>query len=113
MDRNELTVAVAGALAGAFLLGWIFRWMFGRMNAHGPHGVAHAEMARELQAAEEARHQADLRLRESEAAAARRIATIEAELALTREAFAGARAQADEVRAAYRQAMSAGEPPRA
>ena len=60
------------------------------MNAHGPHGAAHSDMASELHAAEEARHRAELRLTEVEAAAARRVAKVEAELALTREAFAGA-----------------------
>ena len=105
MDRSELTMAVAGALVAAFLFGWIFRWVFGRMNAHGAHGAAHSDMARELHAAEEARHRAELRLAEVEAAAERRVAKLEAELALTREAFAGAQTQADEVRAAYRRAM--------
>ena len=109
MDRSELTMAVAGALVAAFLFGWIFRWVFGRMNAHGAHGAAHSDMARELHAAEEARHRAELRLGEVEAAAARRVAKVEAELALTREAFAGAKAQADEVRAAYRRAMGGAE----
>ena len=45
-----------------------------------------------------------------EAAAARRVAKLDAELALTREAFAGAQAQAEEVRAAYRRAMGGAEP---
>ena len=105
MDREQLIIAVAGALFGAFLLGWVARWMFGRMNAHGPQGVAHAEIARELHVAEEARHAAELRAAEAEAASARRAAKLEAELALTREAFATAQAQAEGVRAAYRRAL--------
>jgi sigma54-dependent transcription regulator len=109
MDRNELTMAVAGTLVGAFLLGWIFRWIYGRMNVHGPHGASHGDMASELHAAEEARHRAELRLTEVEAAAARRVAKLDAELALTREAFAGAQAQAEEVRTAYRRAMGGAE----
>ena len=110
MDRSELTMAVAGALVGAFLLGWILRWVFGRMNAHGPHGAGALPTWRaQLHAAEEARHRAELRLAEVEAAAARRVAKVEAELALTREAFAGAQAQAEEVRAAYRRAMGGAE----
>ena len=110
MDRSELTMVVAGALVGAFLLGWIFRWVFGRMNAHGPQGASHSDMAGELHAAEEARHRAELRVTEVEAAAARRVAKVEAELALTREAFAGAKAQAEEVRAAYRRSIGTAEP---
>lgn len=105
MDREQLTMAVAGALLGAFLLGWITRWMFSRMNAHGPQGVAHAEMARELHVAEQARHAAEQRAAEVEATAARRAAKLEAELALTREAFATAQAQAEGVRTAYRRTL--------
>ena len=67
-------------------------------------------MATQLHAAEEARHRAERRLAEVEAAAARQVAKVEAELALTREAFAGAQAQAEEVRAAYRRAMGGAEP---
>jgi hypothetical protein len=110
MDRNELTMAVAGALFAAFVLGWVFRWFFGRMNAHGAHGATHSQMASELHAAEEARHRAELRVAEVEAASARRVAKVEAELELTREAFNGAKAQAEEVRAAYRRAMGGAEP---
>ena len=51
MDRSELTMAVAGALVAAFLLGWIFRWIFGRMSAHGAPAAAHSDMASELHAA--------------------------------------------------------------
>jgi len=99
-------MAVAGALVGAFLLGWILRWAFGRMNAHGPHSAAHAaDMATQLHAAEEARHRAELKLTGAEAAAAQRLSKVEAELALTREAFANAQAQAAEVRAGYRRSM--------
>lgn len=110
MDRNELTMVVATALFAAFALGWIFRWIFSRMNAHGPHSVGHSEMASELHAAEGARRRAERRLAEAEAFAEQRLAKVEAELALTREAFASAQAQADEVRAAYRRAMGGAEP---
>ena len=65
MDRSELTMAVAGALVAAFLLGWIFAWIYGRMNAPGH--AAHSDMAGELHAAEEARRRAELRLAEAEA----------------------------------------------
>lgn len=106
MDRNELTLAVAGALVAAFLLGWILRWFFGRMNAQGPRNAARtADMAARLHAAEEAQHQAERALAEIEAAAARRIAGLEADLAAARGAVAHAEAQTEEIRGAYRQAL--------
>ena len=77
MDRNELTLVIAGALVGAFLLGWIFRWIFGRINAPGPAAPRqHADMAAQLHAAEEARHRAETLRDEVEAAAARQVAKL-------------------------------------
>ena len=35
MTADQLTWALAGALFGAVLLGWILRWIFGLLNA-GP-----------------------------------------------------------------------------
>lgn len=106
MDRNELTFVVAGALVAAFLLGWVLRWFFGRMNAHGPRNAARtADMADRLHTAEEAQHQAERRLAEVEAAAARRIAGLEADLTAARGAVTHAEAQTEEIRAAYRQAL--------
>ena len=49
MDRSELTLALAGALIGAFLLGWSLRWLFGRIDGAGPKSVARtARMAAQL-----------------------------------------------------------------
>ena len=87
MDRNELTLAIAGALVGAFLLGWILRWFFGRMNAAGPRSVVRtADMAAQLHAAEEARGRAEWRAAE----------------------VAKAEAATEEIRAAYRKALIGG-----
>ena len=111
MDRNELTLAIAGALVAAFLLGWIFRWFFGRMNAVGPHNARRsADMATQLHAAEEARRAAETRLARTEAEARRHFADMESDLAGTRAALAEARAQAQEIRDSYRQAMGGREP---
>ena len=101
MDRNDLTLAIAGALVGAFLLGWILRWFFGRMNASGPRGIAKAAtMAAQLHAAEEAQQRAEWRLAEVEEENARRIGELEAELASTRDALARAEAATEDIRAA-------------
>ena len=110
MDRNELTMAVAGALFGAFLLGWILRWFFGRMNARGAHGATHSrdgERAARGRGGPPPRRAAPRRGGGGSGAA---VTEVEAELALTREAFAAAQAQADEVRAAYRRAMGGAQP---
>jgi hypothetical protein len=106
MDRNELTLAFAAALVGAFLLGWILRWVFGRMGASGPRNAARtASLATRLHAAEDARHRAETLLGEVEQEAARRIAELENEVTLRREDVTRAEAQTEEIRAAYRQAL--------
>ncbi len=80
MDRNELTLVIAGALAVAFLLGWITRWVFSRLNS-GPADVQRTVgLAAELHEAEEARHRAEYRRAEAE----RRAAEAEADLELVR-----------------------------
>jgi hypothetical protein len=94
MDRNELTLAVAGALVAAFLLGWILRWFFGRINARGPRNAARtADLAAQLHAAEDALHRAEARLARFEEAGAKRFAEMQAEVD-------AARAEAAELRAA-------------
>ncbi len=106
MDRNELTLAVAGALLAAFLLGWVTHWFFARMHAHGPRNAARtADIAARLHAAEAARDQATRAVAEAEAVAAHRIAGLEADLAASRTAVSHAESQAEEIRAAYREAL--------
>jgi hypothetical protein len=106
MDRNELTLAFAAALVGSFLLGWILRWIFGRMSTSGPRNAARtASLAAQLHAAEDARHRAETLLEEVEAEAARRIARLEGEIAASRDDVARAEAQTEEIREAYRQAL--------
>ncbi len=106
MDRNELTLAIAGALVVAFLLGWILRWFFGRINASGPRSVARtADMAAQLHAAEEAKQRAEWRAIEAEEEATRRIAELQAEVGTAREAAGKAEAATEEIRGAYRKAL--------
>lgn len=104
MDRTELTMAVAGALGAALLLGWILAWIAGRLNAPGPRGAdARArDLAARLEAAEAGRRSAETRLSEVEADLTMRLAQAEAELASTLAHLEDARVQAEEVRAAYR-----------
>ena len=106
MDRNELTLLVAATLVGAFLLGWILRWFFGRMNAAGPRSVARTvDMATQLHAAEEARQRAEWRAVELEEEAKRRVAELQAEVEAARAEVFRAEAATEEIRAAYRKAL--------
>jgi hypothetical protein len=110
VDRSELTLAIAGALVAAFLLGWILRWFFGRLNATGPRSIARtARMAAQLHAAEAAQHRAEARLAEVEADLRQRLSDMHAELVTTQDALRVAEEQAEEIRAAYRQALMARE----
>ena len=119
MDRNELMLAIAGALFGALLLGWILHWMFARINrAEGPRSFRRAaDMASRLHAAEIARGRAETRLAEVEGdlrqrLADRRIADTERELETALRSLDRERTRAEEIRAAYR-AASGDEPPAA
>jgi hypothetical protein len=105
MSRSELTLAIAAALVAAMLVGWVLRWMFGRMNA-GPRSVAlTADMAARLHAAEDGRARAESRLAEVEAELGRRLDEAQAELAAAVDGRARAEAQAEEIRDAYRRAL--------
>lgn len=107
MDRNDLTLAIAGALFAAFLLGWIFRGFFGRMNASGPRSARRtADLAAQLHEAEDARERSERRMARIEKEAEARITELRADLARCRETATAAEAQAEEVRAAYRTAMA-------
>ena len=100
MDRNELTLAIAGALVGAFLLGWVLRWFFGRLNATGPRSVARtADLAAQLHAAEEAKARAEWRAIEAEEEATRRVAELQAEVETSRAEVAKAESATEEIRA--------------
>lgn len=60
MDRAELTLIVAGALIAAMMLGWILRWMFGRLNSRD--SASGVSLAARLAEAEAARALAEGRL---------------------------------------------------
>lgn len=102
MNRAELTLAIAGALVLAVLLGWVLRWLFGRINGAGPRDVARtADLAAQLHAAQDARHAAERRLAEVESDFAGQLAQVQAELEATLASLAQARSQAEDIRAAY------------
>lgn len=110
MNREELTLAIAAALVGAVLAGWVLHAVFARLNAGaGPRDVRQtAEMASRLHKAEEAQLAAEMRLRDVEGDLRRRLAETEGELSSTLAELERTRVQCDEIREAYREAMAEG-----
>lgn len=107
MDRNELTAVVAAGLFGAVLLGWVLRWLFGRIDGSGPSGLGQsADLVTRLQAAEQGRSRAEAQLTKVEGDLKARLADMEAELASALVSLARSEAQTEEVRAAYRATQS-------
>lgn len=82
MDRTELTLVVAGALAAAAFLGWLLGIVTARLNARpGSRGLAETQdLVRRLQEAELARRAAETRADAIESD----LAAVEAELARLR-----------------------------
>lgn len=110
MDRSELTIVIAGALCAAVLVGWGLRWIFGRLNADARDPSRTFALAAELHAAEEALHRCETQLGEVESDARARLEQLQAELDTALNELERARAQTDEVRAAYRIAMAERDP---
>ncbi|MBP7000783.1 hypothetical protein [Amaricoccus sp.] len=98
MDRDELTLIIAGALAAAVLLGWII----GAIGARLGSGGGARDLAARLAQSEEARRSAEARLAEIETDLAARLRETEAERASAEDALARERAAAEAIRAAYR-----------
>ncbi len=85
MPRDELTLAIAGALIGAMALGWIVAGVMGRLNAR-PGAEARALAAR--------LREAEARLAEAEAGqAAAEASAVELQARLRAEAAAEAAQQ--------------------
>ena len=108
MDRSELTLAITAALAGAVALGWLLGWIFARLNGPaGPRSMkATADLAARLHAAEAAAAAAETRLAAREAELGERLAELKRDLELADQQLAREQARPEEIRAAYRTAMS-------
>jgi prophage endopeptidase len=106
LDRDELTLAVAGTLFGAVVLGWVLHWLFARIARAPGSARETAGLAARLYAAEAAAGTAEQRRAELEADLGQRLADAEAELARTLDELAAARRDAEDVREAYRRAMA-------
>ena len=69
MSRDDLMIAVAGALFFAFLVGWLAHWLWAVMaRASSPRADRADELVAELLIVEEARDRAEAEKRELEAA---------------------------------------------
>lgn len=109
MDRGDLTLAIAAALAGAVLLGWLLAAITARLDARGPRNAARTrDLAERLDAAEAARQRAETRLAEVESDFRARLAEMQADLDATLARLAKAEAQAEDIRAAWRAARGGG-----
>jgi hypothetical protein len=106
LDRDELTLAVAGALFAAVLLGCLIGAIAGRLNARGPRGAARRDLLARIDAAEAARRAAEVRLAAVETDLGLRLGEAEAELRAAHAALDRERASAEELRAAWRAATS-------
>lgn len=102
MGRTELTLIVSGALLLAFVLGWLLRGVFRRLNTEGRSGLRNAaELVDRLHRAEEA----EARLRSVERELTAELGEVRRELAECLRRLDAARAEVDEIREAYRQAV--------
>ena len=108
MDRNELTLIIAAGLAGAVLLGWLLGWIFARLNGPvGPRSLRRsADLVARLHAAEETAAQAEMRLTAREAELRERVTELQRDLDTAYQQLAREQARTEEIRDAYRTAMS-------
>lgn len=108
MHRDQMILAMAGALVGAVLVGSVLHWIFSRVNGvSGPRNARRtADLAHRLHAAEEAQHRAEARLREVEVDLRQRNVDLQSELAAVQQTLERERGAGEELRAAYRQAMT-------
>ncbi|MFQ5624567.1 MAG: hypothetical protein ACE5FS_14370 [Paracoccaceae bacterium] len=80
MNRNDLTLAIAFALVLAVMIGWVARWIFGRLNRGGAAAQSQMDaLASELLGSEAARTEAERSLQEVEAELRHKLVQAEAE----------------------------------
>ena len=96
MDRTDLTLIIGSALVVAVIIGWSLRWLFDRMNTHGP--MAADEVVARMREAEAAQAVAELRADEAETSARRTEAQLQAELEAAMTGLGAARREAEQWR---------------
>lgn len=117
MTRQELTIALACALAAALLAGWLLHLLWQRVRHGGAAELeSHESMAAQLHDAEEARDAAEAHMRaeiarveaekaEAEAAMHRAMAEREAELAAAMDTIGALRRDMEAWQLAYERAV--------
>lgn len=99
MTRDDFIIATALILFAAFVLGWFFCWLIGRLTRPGRAEFArHHQLTADLHAAELARDQAHADARDREAALHERLAFTSSELAQSRAALEEASVEIEELR---------------
>lgn len=111
MDRTQLVAATAALLFAAFLLGWFAGWLIHRMTRPDP---AMAErLARQLQAAEQARDRALQDHAAREARLSERLAKAEAEAHAALNALRASQGEMEALRDHVERTLARPRPPRA
>ena len=99
MNRTELTVLVAATFMVAILIGWILRWLYGRIGQAGLETSGGSnELASRLHAAEEARDAAYQDRDQTVGDMKKRLVQTEAELKAAMDGLGDARREADAIR---------------
>ncbi len=96
MTRNELIFAIATILLITFVLGWIARWMFDRLNSTKP--LASDEAMQRLREAEEQIETQQREFAATEAQYANAYAQLEAELDAAMSGLGESRREAAQLR---------------
>lgn len=99
MDRTELITAIVAALLLMFLLGWVLRWAYGKLNRIGSADMSEIDdLANRLHEAEQAKDNAEAYAREVEQNMRNQLAQVQAELDAAMSGLGEARREADALR---------------
>lgn len=99
MDRTELITAIVVALMFMFVLGWVLRWAYGKLNRVGSSDMGEIDqLANRLHEAEQARDNAEAHAREVERDMRNKLSQAEAELEAAMTGLGEARRETEELR---------------
>ncbi|MEE9454744.1 MAG: hypothetical protein V3V13_10230 [Paracoccaceae bacterium] len=93
MGQTDLTLIIGSALMVAFVIGWILRWFFDRMNTTGP--MASSVVTARMRAAETAQSALETQLRQTQTDARNVEMRLQAELDAAMDGLGAARREAE------------------
>ena len=99
LSGTELMIFITAILLASFVLGWIARWMFDRLNTNGP--IANEEAVSRMTIAEEALEAREREFAATEAQYANAYAQLEADLEAAMSGLGEARRELREYKAAH------------